>query len=276
MDLLRFTTAGSVDDGKSTLIGRLLYDSKSIFEDQLEAIEESSRKRGDEHVNLALLTDGLRAEREQGITIDVAYRFFTTDKRKFIVADTPGHQQYTRNMATGASTASLAILMIDARKGILEQTKRHAFIASLLGIKQVILAVNKLDLMDYSKKAFDEIVSKFDMLQKDFGLKVSRDKPWFEALKNIPITKSIYIRAVLRRGENIKRQPRIKLSTIHGSKGGEADNVMLLTDLTRKADEEYWRQRDQERRVFYVGMTRARNTLNIVRSQSDREFSEVF
>ena len=151
-DTLRFITCGSVDDGKSTLIGRLLYESKMIFDDQFSALQKDSSKfgtQGDE-IDFALLVDGLAAEREQGITIDVAYRFFTTDKRKFIVADTPGHQQYTRNMATGASTASLAILMIDARKGILEQTRRHAFISSLLGIKQIVLAVNKLDLVDYS------------------------------------------------------------------------------------------------------------------------------
>jgi sulfate adenylyltransferase subunit 1 len=161
MDLLRFTTAGSVDDGKSTLIGRLLYDSKSIFEDQLEAVEESSRKRGDEHVNLALLTDGLRAEREQGITIDVAYRYFATPKRKFIIADTPGHVQYTRNMVTGASTANLAIILVDARKGIIEQTKRHSFIANLLRIQHVILAVNKMDLVDYSQDVYNKIVEDY-------------------------------------------------------------------------------------------------------------------
>jgi len=143
MDLLRFTTAGSVDDGKSTLIGRLLYDCKSIFEDQLEAVEASSKKRGDAIVNLALLTDGLRAEREQGITIDVAYRYFATPKRKFIISDTPGHIQYTRNMVTGASTASLAIILVDARKGVIEQTCRHSFIASLLQIQHVILAVSR-------------------------------------------------------------------------------------------------------------------------------------
>ena len=167
-DTLRFITCGSVDDGKSTLIGRLLYESKMIFDDQLSALQKDSSKfgtQGDE-IDFALLVDGLAAEREQGITIDVAYRFFTTDKRKFIVADTPGHQQYTRNMATGASTASLAIVMIDARKGILEQTRRHAFIASLLGIKQIVLAVNKLDLTDYSKQVFEDIVSEFDILQK--------------------------------------------------------------------------------------------------------------
>ncbi len=161
MDLLRFTTAGSVDDGKSTLIGRLLYDSKSIFEDQLEAMEESSRKRGDEHLNLALLTDGLRAEREQGITIDVAYRYFATPRRKFIIADTPGHIQYTRNMVTGASTASLAIILIDARKGVIEQTCRHAFIANLLRIQHAVVAVNKMDLVDYREATYDAIVSAF-------------------------------------------------------------------------------------------------------------------
>lgn len=161
MDLLRFTTAGSVDDGKSTLIGRLLYDSKSIFEDQLEAIEESSRKKGDENVNLALLTDGLKAEREQGITIDVAYRYFATPKRKFIIADTPGHIQYTRNMVTGASTANLAIILIDARKGVIEQTKRHSFIANLLRIQHVVVAVNKMDLVDYSQEVYDEIIADY-------------------------------------------------------------------------------------------------------------------
>ena len=139
MDLLRFTTAGSVDDGKSTLIGRLLYDSKSIFDDQMEAIEESSQRKGDEYTNLALLTDGLSAEREQGITIDVAYRYFSTPNRKFIIADTPGHVQYTRNMVTGASTANLAVILVDARKGVIEQTCRHSFIASLLQIEHIVL-----------------------------------------------------------------------------------------------------------------------------------------
>jgi sulfate adenylyltransferase subunit 1 len=161
MDLLRFSTAGSVDDGKSTLIGRLLYDSKSIFEDQLEAMEESSRRRGDENVNLALLTDGLKAEREQGITIDVAYRYFATPKRKFIIADTPGHTQYTRNMVTGASTANLAIILIDARKGVIEQTKRHSFVSNLLRIQHLVLAVNKMDLVDYSEEVYNQIVKDF-------------------------------------------------------------------------------------------------------------------
>ncbi len=158
MDLLRFTTAGSVDDGKSTLIGRMLYDSKSIFQDQMEAIERaSSRLGGAEEVNLALLTDGLRAEREQGITIDVAYRYFATPKRKFIVADTPGHIQYTRNMVTGASTANLAIILVDARLGMIEQTCRHSFIASLLKIPHIVFCINKMDLVDYSEDRFDEI-----------------------------------------------------------------------------------------------------------------------
>ncbi|PCI09479.1 MAG: sulfate adenylyltransferase [Flavobacteriaceae bacterium] len=160
--LLRFTTAGSVDDGKSTLIGRLLYDSKSIFEDQLEAIEATSKKRGHEGVDLALFTDGLRDEREQGITIDVAYRYFTTPKRKFIIADTPGHIQYTRNMVTGASTANVATILIDARHGVIEQTKRHAFIASLLQIPHIIVCVNKMDLVDFSEEVFNNIVAQFE------------------------------------------------------------------------------------------------------------------
>ena len=161
MDLLRFTTAGSVDDGKSTLIGRLLYDSKAIFEDQLDAIERATEQRGEEHLNLSLLTDGLRAEREQGITIDVAYRYFATPKRKFIIADTPGHIQYTRNMVTGASTANLAIILIDARKGVIEQTCRHSFIASLLRIPHLVVCVNKMDLVDFKQEVFDEIVAKY-------------------------------------------------------------------------------------------------------------------
>lgn len=157
MEMLRFTTAGSVDDGKSTLIGRLLYDSKSIFEDQYKAIEEFSKRKGDENVNLALLTDGLRAEREQGITIDVAYRYFATPKRKFIIADTPGHIQYTRNMVTGASTANLALILIDARLGIQEQTHRHTIIATLLGIPHLVFCINKMDLVDYSEEVFENI-----------------------------------------------------------------------------------------------------------------------
>jgi sulfate adenylyltransferase subunit 1 len=161
MELLRFTTAGSVDDGKSTLIGRLLYDSKAIFEDQMEQLEQASERRGEEQVNLALLTDGLRAEREQGITIDVAYRYFATPKRKFIIADTPGHVQYTRNMVTGASTANLAIILVDARHGVLEQTIRHSFIAALLGIPHIFICINKMDLVEYKEEVFKDIQKQF-------------------------------------------------------------------------------------------------------------------
>ncbi|MEM9280364.1 MAG: GTP-binding protein [Verrucomicrobiota bacterium] len=211
MDLLRFTTAGSVDDGKSTLIGRLLYDSKNTFEDQIEAVEATSRKRGDENVNLALLTDGLRAEREQGITIDVAYRYFATPKRKFIIADTPGHIQYTRNMVTGASTANLAIILVDARSGVIEQTCRHAFIANLLRIRHVILAVNKMDLVDYEQEAFDRIVEDFktfasrldnivDMtpipisaLHGDNVVDKSDKMPWYEGPTMLYQLENVYI-----------------------------------------------------------------------------------
>ena len=161
MDLLRFATAGSVDDGKSTLIGRLLYDTKSIFSDQLEAVERTSRDRGDEYTNLALLTDGLRAEREQGITIDVAYRYFATPRRKFIIADTPGHIQYTRNMVTGASTADLAIVLVDARKGLLEQSRRHAFLVSLLGVPHIVVAINKMDLVDWDQDVYERLREEF-------------------------------------------------------------------------------------------------------------------
>jgi len=161
MDILRFATAGSVDDGKSTLIGRLLYDTKTVFEDQIESVERASRDRGDDYVNLALLTDGLRAEREQGITIDVAYRYFATPRRKFVIADTPGHIQYTRNMVTGASTADLALILVDARKGILEQSRRHTFLASLLQVPHVVVCVNKMDLVDYSEDTFEQIRAEF-------------------------------------------------------------------------------------------------------------------
>jgi sulfate adenylyltransferase large subunit len=170
MDLLRLLTCGSVDDGKSTLIGRLLYDTKTLFEDQLEAIEEVSRRRGDDRVNLALLTDGLRAEREQGITIDVAYRYFATPKRKFIIADCPGHVQYTRNMVTGASTANLACILVDARQGVIEQTRRHAFICSLLRVPHVIVCVNKMDLVEWSEARFEAIKADFEDLSARFDV----------------------------------------------------------------------------------------------------------
>jgi bifunctional enzyme CysN/CysC len=197
MDLLRFATAGSVDDGKSTLIGRLLYDSKAIFTDQLESVERTSRERGDDYTDLALLTDGLRAEREQGITIDVAYRYFATPRRRFIIADTPGHIQYTRNMVTGASTANLAIALVDARKGIVEQSRRHAFLVSLLRVPHLVLAVNKMDLVDWSEQVFEQIADEFtnfaakleiaDMtiipisaLQGDNIVSRSDRMPWYE------------------------------------------------------------------------------------------------
>ncbi len=175
--LLRFTTAGSVDDGKSTLIGRLLYDSKSIFEDQIESIARTSRKKGLETIDLALFTDGLKDEREQGITIDVAYRYFTTPKRKFIIADTPGHIQYTRNMVTGASTANVAVLLIDARKGVIEQTKRHSYIASLLQISHIIVCVNKMDLVDFKEDVFDDIVQQYEEMSSKMMIKDIRYIP---------------------------------------------------------------------------------------------------
>ena len=211
MELLRFTTAGSVDDGKSTLIGRLLYDSKSIFEDQLDAVKKASLKKGSEHLNLALLTDGLRAEREQGITIDVAYRYFATPQRKFIIADTPGHIQYTRNMVTGASTANAAIILIDARNGVTEQTHRHAYIASLLEIPHIIVCINKMDLQDYKEETFKQIKADFksfsdkifpkkdvrfipiSALHGDNVVESSKNMGWYKegtlrnALENIPI-----------------------------------------------------------------------------------------
>ena len=179
-DTLRFITCGSVDDGKSTLIGRLLYEAKMVFEDQLSSLGTDSQKFGTQSggLDFALLVDGLSAEREQTITIDVAYRYFTTEKRKFIVADTPGHEQYTRNMATAASTASVAVIMVDARKGIVDQTRRHAFIVSLLGIKQVVLAVNKMDLIEYSKECLS-ITSEFVSLNESLG---------FEEINSIPLS----------------------------------------------------------------------------------------
>lgn len=189
MELLRFTTAGSVDDGKSTLIGRLLYDSKAIFEDQMEQLEMASIRRGEEQINLALLTDGLRAEREQGITIDVAYRYFATPKRKFIIADTPGHVQYTRNMVTGASTANLAIILVDARHGVLEQTIRHSYIASLLGIPHIVICINKMDLVDYSEEVFNHIREQFNPFKEILNIEDVRFIP-ISALKGDNVVES--------------------------------------------------------------------------------------
>lgn len=210
MELMRFTTAGSVDDGKSTLIGRLLYDSKTIFEDQMDAIKRSSEQKGLEYVDLSLLTDGLKAEREQGITIDVAYRYFATPKRKFIIADTPGHIQYTRNMVTGASTANLALILIDARKGILEQTCRHSFIASLLKIPHVVICVNKMDLVDYDQDTYEKIVKDFkkfaakleipdihfvpiSALNGDNVVNRSKNMDWYDGATLMYLLENIYI-----------------------------------------------------------------------------------
>ena len=209
-ELVRFATAGSVDDGKSTLIGRLLFDTKSIFEDQLEHVEETSKRRGDGYVNLALLTDGLRAEREQGITIDVAYRYFHTPRRKFIIADTPGHEQYTRNMVTGASTADLALILVDARKGVLEQSRRHAFIASLLRIPHLVVCVNKMDLVEWSEDAFEAIREEFtdfatrlrvrdlsfipiSALHGDNVVAQSKNMPWYDGLPLLRHLERLYV-----------------------------------------------------------------------------------
>ena len=210
MELLRFATAGSVDDGKSTLIGRLLYDSKAIFEDQLEAVERVSLQRGDEYTDLALLTDGLRAAREQGITIDVAYRYFATPERKFIIADTPGHVQYTRNMVTGNSTADLTMVLVDARKGIVEQTRRHAFLASLLRVPHLLVCINKMDLVDYDREVFEAIRDEFtafasrldvtDMtfipisaLKGDNVVQRSGNMPWYEGASLLHHLEQVYI-----------------------------------------------------------------------------------
>ncbi len=210
MDLLRLATAGSVDDGKSTLIGRLLYDSKQIFEDQLEAVERSSTQRGYDYVNLALLTDGLRAEREQGITIDVAYRYFATPKRKFIIADTPGHVQYTRNMVTGASTADLAVILVDARKGMLEQSRRHAFVATLLRIPHLVVCVNKMDLVDWDEDVYESIKDDFrgfatrldvadvtfvpiSALRGDNVVERSANMPWYPGLPLLTLLEQVHI-----------------------------------------------------------------------------------
>ena len=201
LDLLRFATAGSVDDGKSTLIGRLLYDSKSLFSDQVEAVERVCADRGDDYTDLALLTDGLRAEREQGITIDVAYRYFQTPRRKFIIADTPGHIQYTRNMVTGASTADVALILVDARKGMTEQSRRHAFLATLLGVPHLVVCVNKMDLVDWSEEIYDKIHKEFTT---------------FATKLNIPDLEVIPISAL--KGDNVvERSDNMKwyLSLIH-------------------------------------------------------------
>jgi bifunctional enzyme CysN/CysC len=210
MELVRIATTGSVDDGKSTLIGRLLYDSKQIFQDQLDAVEDASRRRGTDYIDLALLTDGLRAEREQGITIDVAYRYFATPKRKFVLADTPGHIQYTRNMVTGSSTANIALILVDARNGVLEQTRRHSFLASLLGVPHLVLCVNKMDLVDWSQDRYDEVVDEFrefarrldihdlrfvpvSALEGDNIVESSTNMPWYHGPTVLELLEDIHI-----------------------------------------------------------------------------------
>jgi sulfate adenylyltransferase subunit 1 len=251
--LLRFTTAGSVDDGKSTLIGRLLYDSKSIFEDQIESIKNTSTQKGLEHIDLALFTDGLRDEREQGITIDVAYRYFTTPKRKFIIADTPGHIQYTRNMVTGASTANVALILIDARHGVIEQTKRHAFIASLLNIPHIVVCVNKMDLVDYSEEVHDRIVADFNdfaskMLTRDVTfiplsaldgdnvVNRSENMPWYQAapllytLEHLHISSDVNKIDVRFPVQNVIRPQREGFADYRGYAGRLGSGVLRVGD----------------------------------------------
>lgn len=244
MELLRFTTAGSVDDGKSTLIGRLLFDSKSIFEDQMQAIEAVSERKGEEHVNLALLTDGLRAEREQGITIDVAYRYFATPKRKFIIADTPGHIQYTRNMVTGASTANLAIILVDARKGVIEQTRRHAYIASLLQIPHVVVCVNKMDLVEFSEQAYEKVRNDFE----DFSAKLA-----IKDVRFVPISALLGDNVVQRSANmNWYQGPTLlhNLETVHiGSDQNHIDSRFPVQYVVRPMTTEYHDYRGYAGRV---------------------------
>jgi sulfate adenylyltransferase subunit 1 len=244
MELLRFTTAGSVDDGKSTLIGRLLYDSKSIFEDQIEQVKATSEKKGLEHVDLSLLTDGLRDEREQGITIDVAYRYFATPKRKFIIADTPGHIQYTRNMVTGASTANLALILVDARNGVIEQTRRHSYIASLLQIPHLIVCINKMDLVDYSEEQFNKIVQEYE----DFAAKLD-----VSDIRFIPIS-ALHGDNVVERSKNMEWYDGstllYALETIHiGSDQNHIDARFPVQTVIRPHSNEYHDYRGYAGRV---------------------------
>jgi sulfate adenylyltransferase subunit 1 len=244
MELLRFTTAGSVDDGKSTLIGRLLYDSKSIFEDQIEQVKATSERKGLEHVDLSLLTDGLRDEREQGITIDVAYRYFATPKRKFIIADTPGHIQYTRNMVTGASTANLALILVDARNGVIEQTRRHSYIASLLQIPHLIVCINKMDLVDYKEEAFTKIVSEYE----DFASKLDVND-----IRFIPIS-ALHGDNVVERSDKMNWYDGstllYSLETIHiGSDQNHIDARFPVQTVIRPHSEEYHDYRGYAGRV---------------------------
>ena len=286
--LLRFTTAGSVDDGKSTLIGRLLYDSKSIFEDQITSVEKTSKRKGLETVDLALFTDGLKDEREQGITIDVAYRYFTTPKRKFIIADTPGHIQYTRNMVTGASTANVAIVLIDARKGVIEQTKRHSFIASLLQISHIIVCVNKMDLVNYDEQIFNNIVNQYEEISSKMMIKDVRyipisalngdnvvnrsdNMPWYQnapllhTLETVHITSDnnmvdarFPVQTVLRPQDEENRDYRGYAGTIVGGIFRVGDEVRLLPsgfDSIIKSINQYEKNIDQAFDGMSVAMT---------------------
>ncbi len=284
--LLRFTTAGSVDDGKSTLIGRLLYDSKSIFEDQISSVEKTSKRKGLENIDLAMFTDGLKDEREQGITIDVAYRYFTTPKRKFIIADTPGHIQYTRNMVTGASTANVALLLIDARKGVIEQTKRHSYIASLLQISHVIVCVNKMDLVDYSEDVFNDIVTAYEEMSSKMMIKDvryipisalegdnvvhrSENMPWYQnapllhTLETIHITSDnnmidarFPVQTVIRPQDEAHRDYRGYAGTVAGGIFRVGDAVKVLpSGFTSKVKS--INVYDQEKQEVFEGMSAA-------------------
>lgn len=286
--LLRFTTAGSVDDGKSTLIGRLLYDSKSIFEDQIASVEKTSQRKGMETVDLALFTDGLRDEREQGITIDVAYRYFTTPRRKFIIADTPGHIQYTRNMVTGASTANVAIVLIDARNGVIEQTKRHSYIASLLQISHVIVCVNKMDLVDYDEKVFNDIVYQYEEMSAKMMIKDvryipisalngdnvvnrSENMPWFQDAPLLHTLETIHIasdnnmvdarfpvQTVLRPQDEDNRDYRGYAGTVAGGIFRVGDDVSLMPSGFQsriKSINHYFKEVDQAFEGMSIAMT---------------------
>ncbi len=278
--LLRFTTAGSVDDGKSTLIGRLLYDSKSIFEDQLQAITNTSKKKGHDGVDLAMFTDGLRDEREQGITIDVAYRYFTTPKRKFIIADTPGHIQYTRNMVTGASTANVATILIDARHGVIEQTKRHAFIASLLNIPHIIVCINKMDLVDFSEEVFNKIVTEFEEIASkmlvtdvrfipmsallgDNVVNKSENMPWYQGAPMLHTLETMHIGSDINKidtrfpVQTVLRPQREGFIDYRGYAG------RLASGILRKGDEVT---------VLPSGFTSKIKSINL----NDKEFDEVY
>ena len=269
-DLLRFTTAGSVDDGKSTLIGRLLYDSKSIFEDQLSSVESTSKKKGLEHIDFSLLTDGLKDEREQGITIDVAYRYFSTPKRKFIIADTPGHVQYTRNMITGASTANLALILIDARKGVIEQTKRHSFIASLLQIKHIVVCVNKMDLVDFEEATFDRIVDEYE----DFATKLD-----VEDIRFIPIS-ALHGDNVVDQSEHTKWYKGSTLlhtlETIHiSSDRNMIDCRFPIQTVIRPHKDEYHDFRGYAGRIE-SGIFKKGDTVTVLPSGYDSKIKEIY